>query len=212
MVSRDERSLPRCERCNRPQRGPDGSRAQQARRRSALWSGFRRALWSVRPCACRNSLPTRTAQHVARWATRIGKDDEQRVASFVTGYVQGEQRRHVRQAQTQIISPHCTLAVRSRKRVVSAPSEAEIGSSRKPPDGDQDREQPVPVDGNQEVLQREEKRRKLTTARDGRRVACVGDRHVLAQALKGDEAEQRDGAGLADPERRRAGRSSTTRP
>ena len=54
------------------------------------------------------------------------------------------------------ISAHCVTAIRSMKRVVSARNAAMIGMKQEGVNGDHDRVEPVPVDRDQDVLQRQD--------------------------------------------------------
>ena len=110
MTSAMPAGLPRRERRDPPQR-----RAEQRGARHAAdeaLDGLRRRQ-QRRDLVAAEQLAPDILQHVARLHDQHQEGDQQQVAALVAGDRQGQQRRHVREQNTQIISPHCTSATRA---------------------------------------------------------------------------------------------------
>ena len=144
------------------------------------------------------------AAHVLQHVRQLHHDhqigDQQQVTAFVTRYVQCQQRRDERHAEHGDHQPPLHLRCPFQKVRTVAAQGGEDRQQQEHVHRDEDREQPIPVGVDQQVLQRQGQ---VERGHQGRVVAASGGREgeKLAQGVERHRVEQQDHRAGAEPER-----------
>ncbi len=125
--------------------------------------------------------------------------DQQQVAAFVAGDLQGQQGGHVGDAEHGDHQAPLHFRGAFQEVLTVAAQRGQNRQQQEHIDRNEDREQPVPVNRNQHVLQRQ---RQVKRRHQGRVIAAPGwrERQELAQGVERHGVEQQDDRALTQPE------------